>query len=196
MTRGVLFLHESKYALSNAKWYNKGLMSRDFPDWVNPDKAASAGREYSGSMPLARMSRLEGMIADPGSAEIEFEIDFDRDDHHQIKAVVAVSGQVPLRCQRTLEVYQQAIDSRSTVGIVANDREAEALPDDYEPFLSTDGRVELVRLVGEEVLLGLPLVPIDPDSSRLPGADKKADTHRPFADLAERLKKQTGGGQN
>ncbi|HLS04862.1 MAG TPA: YceD family protein [Wenzhouxiangella sp.] len=163
---------------------------------MNPDKAASAGREYSGSMPLARMSRLEGMIADPGSAEIEFEIDFDRDDHHQIKAVVAVSGQVPLRCQRTLEVYQQAIDSRSTVGIVANDREAEALPDDYEPFLSTDGRVELVRLVGEEVLLGLPLVPIDPDSSRLPGADKKADTHRPFADLAERLKKQTGGGQN
>lgn len=163
-------------------------MSRDFPDFVDTNKAAAAGREYGGSVPLSRLSRLEGIIADPGDAEISFEIRFARDDQYQVRAEVMVQGWVPLRCQRTLGIYRHRVDSRSVVGIVASDREAEALPEDQEPVLVTDGRVELVRLIGEEVLLDLPLVPVDPDAGPPPVVEPTAETHRPFADLAERLK--------
>lgn len=159
-------------------------MSRDFPDWIDPDKAAAAGREFSGTVPLSRLPRLEGMIADPGEAEIGFRISFGHDEQRQVRVEVAVSGMVPLYCQRSLERFEHPIESRSTVGIVADDRAAEALPENYEPLLCPDNKVELVRLIGEEVLLGLPLVPVDPRSSRVrerPG--HPPDTHRPFAGL-------------
>src|SRR5699024_2487954 len=155
-------------------------MSRDFPDWIDPDKAAAAGREFSGTVPLARLARLEGMIADPGDAEIGFHVAFDHDEQRQVRVDVSVSGQVPLRCQRTLKVLEQPVESRSTVSIVASDQAADSLPDDYEPLLCEDSKVELVRLIGEEVLLGLPLVPIDPASPGVEEEAPKSDTHRPF----------------
>lgn len=166
-------------------------MSRDFPDWIDPHKAAAAGREFSGTVPLARLRRLEGMIADPGNAEIGFRIVFGYDEQRQVRAEVSVSGRVPLRCQRSLKVFEHPIESRSTVGIVPDDRTAEALPEDYEPLLCPDNKVELVRLIGEEILLGLPLVPIDPASQR-EGTEETptSDTHRPFAELADELRKK------
>lgn len=165
-------------------------MSRDFPDWVQVEKAAAARREFAGTMPLKRLERLAGMIADPGEVEIAFELRFAHDEQRQVRVEVWVKGQVPLTCQRTLKVFRHELESRSVVGIVGNERDADALPDDYEPLMVTDGRVELIKLIEEEMLLGLPLVPVDPESSRL-GDDESsgADTHRPFAELAA-LKKE------
>lgn len=159
-------------------------MSRDFPDWVQTDKAAAARREFTGTVPLDRLERVAGMIADPGDAEVAFELLFSQDEQRQVRVEVAVSGTVPLRCQRTLKVFDHVVDSHSVVGIVADDRTAEALPDDYEPMLCPEGRVELIRVVEEELLLALPLVPIDPDSDRIEPEASKADTHQPFAELA------------
>lgn len=171
------------------EWYTERLMSRDFPDWIDPHKVAAAGRIFSGTVPLARLPRLEGMIADPGEAEIDFRIEFGYDEQRQVRAEVSVSGRVPLRCQRTLKVFEHPIESRSVVGIVPDDRTAESLPEDYEPLLCPDNKVELVRLIGEEVLLSLPLVPVDPDSPRIGAEAPAADTHRPFADLADELRR-------
>jgi len=159
-------------------------MSRDFPDWIDAHKAAAAGREFGGTVALARLPKLEGMIADPAGAEIGFRLRFDYDQQRQVRVEVSVEGEVPLRCQRTLKVFWQAVESRSTIGIVPDDRVADSLPGDYEPLLCPDYRVELVRLIGEEVLLGLPLVPVDPASRRIAADAGPEDTHRPFADLA------------
>lgn len=165
-------------------------MSRDFPDWIDPDKAAAAGREFSGTVPLSRLARLEGMIADPADAEIGFELVFGHDDQRQVRVEVAVSGAVPLRCQRTLKVFEHPIESRSVVGIVPDDRTAQSLPEDYEPLLCADNKVEVVRLIEEEMLLALPLVPIDPDSSRIGEEAPEKDTYRPFAGLDQMRKKR------
>lgn len=159
-------------------------MSRDFPDWVQPEKAAAARREFTGTVPLERLKRLAGMIADPGDAEIAFELLFSQDEQRQVRVEVAISGTVPLRCERTLKVFDYVLDSHSVVGIVADDRSARALPDDYEPMLCPEGRVELAKLVEEELLLALPLMAVDPESDRIEPEASKADTHQPFAELA------------
>jgi len=177
------------------EWYNGRLMSRDFPDWIDPHKAAAAGREFSGTVPLARLPRLEGMIADPGDAEIGFRIEFGYDEQRQVRADVSVSGRVPLCCQRTLKVFQHPIESRSLVGIVPDDRTAESLPANYEPLLCPANKVELVRLLGEEILLGLPLVPVDPESPRVGAEAPTSDTHRPFAELADELRRNRDKGK-
>ena len=166
------------------QWYNARLMSRDFPDSVQTEKAAAARREFAGTMPLKRLERLAGMIADPGEAEIAFELAFSHDEQRQVRVDVTVRGQVPVTCQRTLKVFQYELDSHSVVGLVTSDREADALPEDYEPLLVTENRVELATLIEDEMLLALPLVPVDPESERIGSDAPPPDTHRPFAQLA------------
>ncbi len=161
-------------------------MSRDYPDWIHPTKAAQARREFAGSMRLADMTGLKEVVAEPGDAEIDFRISLALDDQGQIRAEVEVSGAVPLVCQRTLQTYQHHVESRSVLGLVKDERAAEALPEDYEPLLFEEPRVRLQDLVCEEILLGVPLVPRAPGSEPI-GDDRStaADTYKPFAGLAD-----------
>jgi uncharacterized protein len=161
-------------------------MSRDYPDWIHPIKAAQARREFAGSMALSRMERIRDLVPNPGEAEIAFSIRFSLDEHRQVRVEVSVSGSVPLVCQRTLQAYQQPVESCSVVGIVSDERQAEALPADYEPLWLEEEQVRIEDLVAEELLLSLPLVPRAPESR--PMADERpaaADTYKPFAELAE-----------
>lgn len=161
-------------------------MSRDYPDWIHPIKAAQARREFTGSMPLSRMDRLTGVIDEPGDAEIRFHVLFGLDEHGQVRAEVGVDGSVPLQCQRTLRRFEHPVESRSVVGIVFDEQAAQSLPEDYEPLLVDEARVRLEDLVAEEILLGLPLVPRAPDSSPMgDGRPAAAETYKPFAGLAE-----------
>lgn len=166
-------------------------MSRDYPDWIDALKAAQGRRRFAGSVAVARLDRLHALIAAPDQGGLGFAVSFSLDAHGNICADLAVSGELMLICQRSLAPYQQAINSRSMLGIVSDERALEALPADYEPLLAEQGRVRIEDLVAEEVLLSLPLVPHAPDSSPIgddigsqPGP-ATIETHKPFADLAD-----------
>ena len=159
-------------------------MSRDFPDWVHPEKAAAARREFAGSVPVDRMPRLAGLIVEGRATEINFHLAFGHNELGQIRVDVEISGHVPLQCQRSLRVFDHQLRSTSVVGIVLSDDEADGLPGDYEPLVCPDNRLMLLDMVEEEILLGLPLVPVDPDSSRIGAEPATADTHRPFEALS------------
>lgn len=166
-------------------------MSRDYPDWLDPFKAAQARREFSGSIRLSDLRPVRGLIDDPGGAEIDFELSFDLDDQREVRVRVHVSGEVPMVCQRSLRPFGQWIDSESVVAIVASETEVDRLPEDYEPLLISEPRLSVADLVAEEVLLALPLVPKAPDSEPVgTQAAKEAESHRPFAVLAALSRKR------
>ncbi len=161
-------------------------MSRDFPDWVHPDKAAAARREFSGTVPVDRMQRLKDLIVDQEHTEVRFRLAFSHDEQRQVRVEVWVAGMVPMQCQRTLRTFMQAIEGTSVVGVVESEQAADGLPDDYEPKLCADHRLPLQELIEEEILLSLPLVPVDPESEQV-GEETESpgqDTHRPFEVLA------------
>jgi uncharacterized metal-binding protein YceD (DUF177 family) len=66
------------------------------------------------------------------------------------------------------------------------------VPADLEPMLAPAGRTSIAGLVTEELLLGLPIVPLHaacaPGRAAEPEQDTP-DTHRPFARLGELLKR-------
>lgn len=169
-------------------------MSRDFPDRIDVGRAAQAGRRYAGDAPLQWMPRVLDLLDAPEAERtIGFEIAASKDRQGVIRLKVRVRGEVPMTCQRTLKRYLQPIDGGSVVGPVASEAEAERLPDDLEPKLVPDGRLNVVELVEDELLLALPLVPLDPDSRPMEseaGAEQAPSTEPsgPFAELA-RLKK-------
>ncbi|MGY6587242.1 MAG: YceD family protein [Wenzhouxiangella sp.] len=169
-------------------------MSRDFPDWVNPDRAAAAGRIFHGSLPLSSMPRLDGLIVGDSGGEVTFTLSFSLTEQRQIRVDVDVEGWLPLCCQRSLETFRHELNSSAVVGIVSDEAEIAALPGEFEPLVCTDRRLKLAELVEEEVLLGLPLVPTSPKSQRIiadKGDDQgETETHRPFEVLAA-LKKRS-----
>lgn len=179
-------------------------MSRDFPDWIDVERAAQAERRFAGQARLAWMPRVGDLLDAPAPGdEIGFEVAASLDKSSGagdiVRLDVRVFGSVPMTCQRTLKRFRQPIDSRSSVVVVASEDQLSVLPEDLEPKLVPEGRLKLVELIEDELLLALPLVPRDPESAPIDNAGdsieqvvpNENDNHGgPFAELA-RLRKTT-----
>ncbi|PKL94964.1 MAG: DNA-binding protein [Gammaproteobacteria bacterium HGW-Gammaproteobacteria-8] len=168
-------------------------MSRDFPDWVDVDRAVEGRRRFAGSLALGKMPRLLDLLDAPEpDAEIDFEIDAWRDDQGTARLDVRFSGALPLTCQRSLERYLHVIDGSSSIAVIEDEAALAGLPENLEPKLSEKGRLKLIELVEDELLLALPLVPRDPalesleqdlQAGPLPAAPVEEEAS-PFAALA------------
>lgn len=157
----------------------------------------SARRSFAGELPIVAMSRLCEALADTDGMA-RFELDFGRDEFGVAYLDVRVQAPLSLLCQRTLEpfVLPLAVDSR--LGLIRSEREESALPPGCEPLLVAEGgSLNLADVIEDEVLLALPLIPVNPDSalpdeatSPYPASESgEGRSDNPFAVLRE-LKKR------
>ncbi|PWK89965.1 YceD family protein [Fulvimonas soli] len=157
----------------------------------------SARRSFAGELPIAAMPRLcEALAASEGQAS--YELDFGRDEFGTAYLDVRVRAPLTLVCQRTLEPFVLPLSLRSRLGLIRAEREEAALPPGCEPLLvSEDGRLSPAEVIEDELLLAMPLVPVNPDGSlpdevtSSPAAEEASNdgrTDNPFAVLRE-LKK-------
>jgi len=125
----------------------------------------SARRSFEGTLPVASMSRLCEVLAGR-DGELEFELDFGRDDLGTDYIDVRARGSLMLVCQRTLEPFALPVAVDTRLGLIKSEREEAGLPPDYEPLLvAENGRLRPADVIEDELLLALPLVPVNPDSS-------------------------------
>jgi len=73
---------------------------------------------------------------------------------------VKIVGILNLECQRTLDLFAYNIDVDSVVVVVKDDRFLKYFPIDVEPFISESDYIDVRNIVKEEILLALPLVPM------------------------------------
>jgi len=131
------------------------------------------------------------------AGEVAFELEFGRDDLGMAYLDVRAEAPLTVICQRSLEPFVMPVAVSSRLGLIRSEHEESGLSPDAEPLLvEDDGKLVLADVVEDELLLALPLVPVNPDSE-LPEevtsqpADDEADggqTDNPFAVLRE-LKK-------
>jgi uncharacterized protein len=133
----------------------------EYPDWLDPRKAAEGRRRFTGSMPLERMQRLLPLLAS-GVGEVRFSADFEYDQQARVTIQIKVEAELSLLCQLSLEPYTESIQRSSTLGVIGDIAEEALLPENYEPVLAQHGRLALLDLVEDELLLGLPQVPRNP----------------------------------
>jgi uncharacterized protein len=156
----------------------------------------SARRSFQGSLPIAAMPRLCEVLADDAGVAT-YALDFGRDEYGTAYVDVHVQAPLWLVCQRTLEPFVMPVTVDSRLGLIRSEREESALPAGVEPLLvAEDDKVSPIDVIEDELLLALPLVPVNPDSvlpeevTRPPveaaPAEKRPDN--PFAVLRE-LKK-------
>jgi uncharacterized protein len=157
----------------------------------------SARRSFQGSLPIAAMPRLrEALADDAGSAQ--YQLDFGRDEFGTAYVDVRVQAPLWLVCQRTLDPFVMPVTVDSRLGLIRSEREEAALPAGCEPLLiAEDDKLSPVGVIEDELLLALPLVPVNPDSAlpeevTLPPAESVPAGERPdnpFAVLRELKKK-------
>lgn len=141
-------------------------------------------RCFAGSLTLARLPRLRDSLADMDGS-VDFQLEFDTDEFDQAFVEVRAHGDLPLVCQRTLEVYRQPVAISLRLGLIRREEQESALPPGYEAFLVPgDGMVTPADLIEDELILALPLVPARPDSV-VAGDDGEAVEGKasPFAQL-------------
>jgi uncharacterized protein len=182
-------------------------MSREFPDFVDPWKAADGRRTFQGTMPLKRLERLEPLLA-PVNGSLEnavlarddawFSARFSYDEQGLVTIRLEVEAELPLICQRSLAPYREKIARRSLLVVIEDASGQDLVPEHYDPVLVENRRMALQDIVEEELLLAIPQVPRNPDvpeidlstdgEVRIPSEEEKEPSHRPFAGLAGLMK--------
>lgn len=136
-------------------------MSREFPDFIDPWRAAEGGKRIGGTIPLARLKRLVPLLAS-NDGEAAFDLQFAYDAQRRATVTVEVSAPLRLTCQRSLEPYVERVSPRSLLQIIGEPGEEALLSGDEEFVLVGDGRLAVADLVEDELLLAVPQVPRDP----------------------------------
>ncbi len=160
-------------------------------------------------MPLQRMRRLVALLAPrdqsgqvgsgAGWNDPWFRADFAHDAQGNVIVELWVEAELPLVCQRSLQPYLEPVKRHSLLAVVESIEEQELLPEHYEPVLVEQGRMALLEVVEDELLLAVPQVPRRPRGGGSRPFDGRAPrrpesraepTRRPFEGLAGLLKKR------
>jgi len=144
----------------------------------------TARRSFQGVLPVAGFTRLGEVLASP-VGEVGYELEFGRDEFGAAYVAVRIQAPLTLICQRTLEPFVLPVTVDTRLGLITDERDEAGLPPGYEPLLvEDDGKLDPVAVIEDELLLVLPLVPINPDSS-LPDDIVGPDVDEPTQDASE-----------
>ncbi len=147
--------------------------------------------------PLAALERLADRLVRP---EGQVRVDLHYTEAGEFPALEGSLQANPwLVCQRCLEPFEAHVTSEVRVALVANDADADRVPEAFEPVQTASGWFDLFEMIEDELLLALPLVPLHDTATgcakarvELPesGAEPAKDpVHRPFGDLRSLMKR-------
>ncbi|GAA4862658.1 YceD family protein [Luteimonas vadosa] len=172
-------------------------MSAEVPEVVDAWRMVAARRGFEGRLPLASLSRLRDALVD-AEGEVEYSLQFDRDALQVPYVELRIEACLPLQCQRSLQRFLLPVVLTQRLGLLREGGDAEAdeaaLPEGYEALqVAADGELRPAELVEDELILAVPVVPVDPASESVerdwpvqPDEEMRAN---PFSALAA-LKKQ------
>jgi uncharacterized protein len=162
--------------------------------WSRPlevDRLADGGAEVDFAIPLAELPGLPTGVGGSVAGRARFA------RRQQLPVVeLTVRGSATLECQRCMQPMSVPIDTIVKVALVASEADVARVPTELEPVLAPGGRVSIGGLITEELLLTLPIValhgegePCTAAPADTAAAAQEQDTHKPFARLADLLRR-------
>lgn len=145
------------------------LMSSELPLRIDPRRLAEQRACLRGTLLLARMKRLGGlMIKSDGLTASEdivhVSLHFGRNAGGLTVIAGEISARLEMECQRCLSPYMQLIDRRFELVLAQSEAEAERLLAEYEVLEAGDPYVFTQDLIEDELLLSMPLIPAHADA--------------------------------
>lgn len=139
------------------------VMSDRLPETVDPFALAASGSSQVHSFPVNRFERATELLSgEHGVAEIWIKFGIDASGISYLSGTLSAEMQLP--CQRCFESMTVAVESDFEMGLIHDEEESEALPEQYEPLLVEGEVLSLTRFIEDELILAIPVVAIhDPD---------------------------------
>ncbi len=154
---------------------------------INGIDFASNGKELRGETPIGALSRLGDTLAN-SHGTLNYLVRGSRvDDRYFLE--VELSGVCHLRCQRCLGELEYQVDLISRVQLVSAEELGVVDEIDDVECIEASSQMDVLELVEDELLLGLPFAPRHPDSACSSAIDGLKQTANPFSVLADLKKK-------
>lgn len=156
------------------------MFARPFIDSVD---FARNGKELRGETGLAELSRLVDMLARTDDGALTYIVRGYREGDSDMLEV-SLQGTCILRCQRCLGEMAYPVDMVSRLLLLPADRLDEVEEDDDVDAIEATSQLDVVALIEDELLLGLPFAPRHPDGECAPTTNGLQQKASPFAVLA------------
>lgn len=129
----------------------------------------AASRRFEGTLPLAAMPRLcealEQTELEEGGGQCRYQLEFDRGVLDVPYVEIRAQAELPLICQRSLQRFLLPVRIVQRLGLVTREEQEAGLPEDYEMLIpEADGTIHPLELIEDELILAIPVVPMDPRS--------------------------------
>ncbi|MCF6253235.1 MAG: YceD family protein [Thiomicrorhabdus sp.] len=135
------------------------------PEFIDPINAVNHNKQFVGRVNQSRLKRLVDLVG-IANRDIQVELNFYYDKNLRFPAfTMKLKTVLDLQCQRSLEMFEYLIESEIK-GIFTESLElTKDLPEEIEVFELTEDKMSSFDWVEEEMLLSVPLAPIDESSS-------------------------------
>jgi uncharacterized protein len=139
-------------------------MSAGLPETLDAWRMLAASRRFEGTLPLAAMPRLRDALEQP-EGECRYVLEFDRGELNVPYVEIRAQAELPLICQRSLQRFLLPVQIVQRLGLVAREEQEAELPEGYEMLVpEADGTIHPLELIEDELILAIPVVPMDPRS--------------------------------
>lgn len=134
------------------------------------------------------MGRLRDSLVD-AEGEVAYVIEFGTDSLQVPYVELQIDAALPLECQRSLQRYLEPVKIVQRLGLIRDEEDEAGLPPGYEPLLMAEhGELRPAELIEDELILAVPVVPVNPDSESVqnewPADEEAVAQANPFAALA------------
>jgi uncharacterized protein len=163
-------------------------MAKPLPDLVEPAHAAAQQRHYRVKVSQAQFPRLMEIL-EGVPQDVDIELRFFTEPETGFPAFqLRYRCDLGLICQRTLEPYLEPVDQTLTAVLIPSEGAAQIVPEGYEPWLLERHKLDPWRLIEDELMLSVPLVPRKPGeplawADRDIACDDEKKDENPFAAL-------------
>lgn len=134
------------------------MSSGTLPAEIDPFQLAAEGAVLEGEVSQANFDRL---IPDPAARTrpVEIRLEFFPAENDAVLARGHVETEVPLICQRCMEPMTQRVVAQPEI-LFVRPQQATALTQQGIEVIAVEGRIDLRHLLEDELLLGLPMIPM------------------------------------
>jgi uncharacterized protein len=148
---------------------------------------ASNGKELQGETPIEALSRLGDTLSNSHGKLNYLVRGLHIDDRYFLEVVL--SGVCHLRCQRCLGDLEYPVDLTSRVQLVSAEELGVVDEIDDGECIEASSQMDVLELVEDELLLGLPFAPRHLDGACSKVIDSLKQSSNPFSVLADLKKK-------
>lgn len=133
------------------------------PRWIDPDELSRSARELRGSMQWQDLDRVAAAGAVGRSPRVHVRVAACREPGGSVIVEGHVEARVAVQCQRCLGDVELPVEAGFVVAVARSAAEAARLREDYDTVeLGRGERLPLGRLIEDEILLAIPMVPRHP----------------------------------